>query len=134
MITSTLVVATNVPQPKTGIAGGTITAGELLIGPTTALAAAKSDTLADIGVVGVALTGGAVGQLINYAGNQGDVVTIGATVAHGETYCASANAGKIAPITDKTTGEYIFVLGFTTPGSTTTITLTMQSYGNQTHY
>lgn len=59
---------------------------------------------------GIALGGASNGQPL--AVNKRDPwCQIGATMSNGGIYCASPNAGKIAPAADITTGNYATVLG-----------------------
>jgi len=114
-------------SPGTGngvaAAGVTITAGETLYTNASgqlALSQGTSATLAKC--TGIALNGASPGQPVNYikSGN----LTLNAALTVGITYCVSAaNAGKIAPISDLSSGSYTFILGVAT--TTTNLSLIM---------
>lgn len=74
---------------------------------------------------GIAVSNAAVGQPV--AVQTGGPITIGATVAVGTMYAASATAGGVCPIADLTTGAYPTALGFAT--STTVIQLNLNYSG-----
>lgn len=112
-----------------GTAGAAITAGQTLYIDTAnsnvlklgdANASALTATIA-----GVALHAAASGQPITYqtAGS----ITIGATVAVGTPYVASATAGGIAPAADLATGWRTTVLGVAT--TTAAIELSINNSG-----
>lgn len=112
-ITASSVVNVN-GVPKHGIAGTTITAGQLVYkdaADSNKLKLVDTDAVGGTAAVGVgvALNGGATGQTITYQ-TTGDI-TIGATVAVGEVYVASGTAGGIAPVADLAAGDYTFVVG-----------------------
>ncbi len=105
---------------RTGTAGATIVAGDVLYldSATSTLKLALADTAAKAAAVGIALDGGASGQPIVYLAAGGINPGVGATVAIGTYYCVSDNAaGKIAPLADISAEKYITGLGF---GTTTT--------------
>lgn len=98
-------------QTGTGIAGTTITAGQVvyLNAATGKLELADADTYAEAVCKGIALNGGSLDQPIKY--QYGGEITIGATVALGGTYVVATTAGGIAPIADLATGDYVTILG-----------------------
>lgn len=110
-------------KTSTGIAGATITAGQVVyLDAATGkylLTDADSATVAARSVTGVALHGSLNNQPLTI--QTGGDITIGATVAPGVGYYSSATAGGIAPVADNTTGVYPTFLGFGT--STTVIKL-----------
>jgi hypothetical protein len=104
----------------TGLAGATITAGQVVYldssTSTYKLADINSATAAVRVPVGIALNGAASGQPVTV--QTGGQVTIGATIAAGVFYYASGTAGGIRPVADNTTGDYPAVVGF---GVSTTV-------------
>lgn len=101
-----------------GIAGATVTAGQVLYEDTAdanklKLADANSATAAVRAVKGIALHGASAGQPLRYAKTGARVrLTTGSAVgAAGATAIASTNAGGMAPITDNAAGTYVTVLG-----------------------
>lgn len=101
----------NQTQVKTGTAGGTITAGQVLYANTSGnLVAAQADAASTDEVAGIALHGASSGQPIAYA--IGGDLNPGATVVVGMVYALSAAAaGGIAPYADLTSGQYVSFLG-----------------------
>lgn len=112
-VTATAVLPATGAVILTGIAGGTIVAGQPIYEDGAAgsvLKAAQGTTLAASKVVGIALNGGAIGQRIQYI--QSGNLTINAVLVAGQTYVASAAAaGGIAPLVDLTTGHFPAILG-----------------------
>lgn len=112
------VAAASGAPTKDGIAGATIVAGDVLYVDATdgnKLKRAVDSALASAAAVGVALNGGANGQPIRY--QTGGGINPGGTVAVGETYFVSRNAGKIAPDIDVLTGVFRTALGIGTTTS-----------------
>lgn len=112
-ITATSVVAGVNAAKTTGIAGATITAGQLVYLDASdgryKLADANGSGTAIKEVQGVALHGAASGQPLTIQ-RQG-TVTIGATVAVGTIYALSATAGGIAPVADLASGHVVSIVG-----------------------
>jgi len=110
-VTATSVVPYANEQTAVGVAGETITAGQVvyLNSTTGKLMKADADTAAESVCKGIALNGGALNQPIKY--QYGGEITIGATVAVGTVYVVSATAGGIAPLADLTSGDYVSILG-----------------------
>lgn len=110
-VTATSVVPYANEQTAVGVAGETITAGQVvyLNSTTGKLMKADADTAAESVCKGIALNGGSLGQPVKY--QYGGEITIGATVAVGTTYVVSATAGGIAPVADLTTGDYVSHVG-----------------------
>jgi hypothetical protein len=108
-----------------GIAGGTITAGQAIYEDGAAgsvLKAAQGTTLAASRVVGIALNGGAIGQRIAYI--QSGNLAVGTILTVGQTYVTSAAvAGSIAPLADLTTGHFPAILGIATTTSNLKVSL-----------
>lgn len=101
----------------TGVAGTTITAGQLLYkdsGDSNKLKLADANGTGDALVVaGIALCGASAGQPVTYATRDADL-TIGATVAIGDVLIASGTAGAIAPVADLASGMYATVVAVAT--------------------
>jgi hypothetical protein len=94
-----------------GIAGATITAGQLVHRNTTSgkfvLSDADGSGLKQ--VLGVALNGASDGQPLSV--QTGGDITIGATVTAGTTYYASPTAGGICPLADVASGDDPIIIG-----------------------
>ncbi len=111
------VTAANV-RPKSGAtvqpltAGGTITAGDVVYQDSADSSKAKradTTTAAKAAAVGIAVTNAATDEIVYVltAGN----IDVGGTLAVGEIYTCSDNAGKIAPAADNGTGDFVTILG-----------------------
>jgi len=106
-------------QTKTGIAGGTITAGQPLYADaadSNKVKAADSNVSAALAaVVGIAAHGATLDQPITYFVPLGDF-NPGASVTIGETYYLSETVGGIQPSADLGTGEFVtpLFIGVTT--------------------
>lgn len=128
-ITATSVVPGSGATVVEGIAGASITAGQVLYldssTSTYKLADCNSATAAVRSPVGIALNGAASGQTVGVL-TKGPI-TIGATVAAGVTYFLSGTAGGIRPAADNTTGDYVTILGIGT--STTVIDVKIHESG-----
>lgn len=111
-ITAANVLASATARTVTGVAGATITAGQPLYIDTADGNALKpaQNTSTKSAFVGIALHAAADGQPITYCSRDEDF-TIGATVAVGQVYILSDNAGGIAPISDAGSGDFIVVVG-----------------------
>ncbi len=95
-VTATSVLPGSDANIADGIAGASITAGQVLYldSTTNTLKLAQCDgTTAEATVAGIAMNGGATGQTIRYA--KGGTITIGGTIAAGTPYVVSATAGGI---------------------------------------
>ena len=90
------------------IAGGTITAGQVVRLSGANVIAAVNDTAANAAAYGIALNGGGSGQPIAVQ-RDGDI-TIGGTVAVGKIY-ALGTAGGIIPVDDIAGSEFITIIG-----------------------
>jgi hypothetical protein len=101
---------------EVGIAGATITAGQVVYKDSTdanKLKLAQADgTAAEVAAAGVALHGATANQPLAYA--TGGTMNVGATTAKTTTYCVSATAGGIAPQADLTSGQRICQVGYAT--------------------
>lgn len=112
-ITAANVVASAGAKKVNGVAGETITAGQLVYkDPTTGKylkADADSATVAARTPSALALHGASLNQPLTVQ-TSGDV-TIGATLTAGLAYYASGTAGGICPVADLTTGKYVTLVG-----------------------
>ena len=108
-VTAANVVAGANAKKVTGVAGGTVTAGQTLyadsadsfkLKPGDANASSVTAKIA-----GIALHGASSGQPLTYV-HEDDDFTPGATLTTGTIYVASATAGGLAPVADLTTGWY----------------------------
>lgn len=117
-ITAASVKKGNNAQTARGIAGVTITAGQVVyLNPATGkVELADANTVGQAQVKGVALHGALADQPVEY--QYGGEMYIGASVTVGLIYCLSATAGAIAPSADLTSGDYTTILGV---ASTTSI-------------
>ena len=86
---------------------------------------ADADTLAEATGIGISLTSCATDEYVLFA-KTGDV-DLGATLAVATTYVISTNVGKIAPIGDLTTGDYVSILG--TASTTATLKMSIDNTG-----
>jgi hypothetical protein len=113
VITAANVVAGAGAKTLHGIAGATVTAGQVVYrDPTTRkflLADADSGTAAAREPAGIALNGASLNQPLTII-TEGDI-NLGATLTVGATYYLSGTAGGIAPAADVSTGEFVTVLG-----------------------
>lgn len=111
----TITAANVAPQTgyksRQGIAGETIDAGECVYIDT---ADSNKIKLADNGasataeVAGIAINSASTGNEVSYI--YSGTIDIGSGVGKGEVYVVSATAGKIAPVADLATGEYLSIL------------------------
>ena len=128
-VTATAVLPATGAVIHTGIAGGTIVAGQPIYedgSASSVLKAAQGTTAVLANVVGIALNGGAIGQRIQYikTGN----LTMNAVLVAGQTYVVSAAAaGGIAPIADLGSGNFPTILGIAI--STTVLKVDIQVGG-----
>ena len=96
-------------------AGATITAGQpVYLDPSDSNKAktAVTTNATTANCAGIALHGASNGQDLRII--TGGTVNIGATVAVGEVYVLSDNAGGIAPDADNGAGDYVTILGIGT--------------------
>lgn len=111
-ITAANVIAASTVQKRAGIAGATVTAGQVVHRDATTGRYVLSDADAvGIGAVtefAIALNGAANGQPLQVA-LRGDV-TLGGMTA-GTSYYLSPNPGGIAPRADVVTGDNVILLG-----------------------
>lgn len=112
-ITAANVIAASTARKKTGVAGATITAGQVVhISPTTSryiVSDADAAGIGDVTEFAIALNGASDGQPLQVA-NSGDI-TLGAVMTAGTAYYLSATAGGIAPVADILSGDNVILLG-----------------------
>lgn len=112
-VSSDNVVASSSAWQVIGVAGVTITAGQLLyldIDGTYKLAIAT--TLAEADFKGVALCNSSPGQPVVLARYDSDLDIGNASLDKGEIYCVSATvAGAVAPVSDLIAGDYVTIVG-----------------------
>jgi hypothetical protein len=111
-ITAANVVAGEDVSIEAGIAGATITAGQVVYRDTADSKYKLADadgTSALRSPRGIALNGASNGQPLSILRN-GDI-TIGATMTAGLAYYLSDEPGGICPLADLATGDYIVLVG-----------------------
>jgi len=95
---------------KTGLAGETITAGMTVYLKSDGLLwKAKALTAAEAAAAGITLNGAAAGQPIQYV--QAGGIDPGATVVVGVVYGVTDTAGGIGDVAERTTPDFVTVLG-----------------------
>ena len=119
VITAASVVAGSGAKKVSGTAGATITAGQVVYleaaTKTYKLADTDSATAEVRSPAGIALHAAASGQPLTVLTS--GPVTIGATVAVGDVYYLSGNAGGLAPLADVAAGDYPCIIGICTSTS-----------------
>lgn len=96
-------------QQGEGIAGATITAGQVVRKDTDGkLVLASDNSATNAAAEGIALNGASDGQPLKY--HRSGLIDLGATIAVGKVYVLSTS-GAIAPVDDIAGGEYITVIG-----------------------
>lgn len=132
-VTASNVVGGAGAPTKTGTAGATIAAGDVVYLDTTTTGKwqlADSDAASAAARGGTANTGIALNSA---AANQplvvqtGGPVTLGAVLTPGSAYYLSGTAGKICPLADVSGGEYYVLLGLA--ASTSVLNLDVQYSG-----
>ena len=112
-ITAANVVKGSNARTQAGIAGATITAGQLVYKDAATgkylLSDADSATAAARSVTGIALNGASLNQPVDV--QIGGDITIGGTLTANTVYVLSGTAGGLAPLADLSTGEYLVVIG-----------------------
>lgn len=128
-ITAANVVAGSDAVTENGIAGATITAGQLVYLDSSTnkygLADSNSATAAVRVVRGIALHASLANQPLTI--QRSGSITIGATMTAGVTYYASDTPGGICPVADVGAGEYSTVIGMAS--STTVLVVAIQASG-----
>lgn len=124
-ITAANVVPGSNAKTETGVAGATITAGQVVYKDSAdnkfKLADTDSATAAARSPYGIALNGASANQplTVQISGS----ITIGAAVTAGVFYYLSGTAGGICPVADVAAGDYPCVIGPATSASLMNITL-----------
>ncbi|WP_420406921.1 hypothetical protein [Hoeflea sp.] len=112
-ITAANVIAAGGANVENGVAGATITQGEVVYRDTSTskfgLADCDSATANVRVAYGIALNGASDGQPLRVL-KSGDI-TIGATLTIGAAYYLGATAGEIVPYADLVEDDYIVFLG-----------------------
>ena len=112
-ITAANVIADSSARLRTGTAGATITAGQIVyLDPTDnryKLADCDSATAAVRSPAGMALHGALSGQPLTIA--EGGPVALGAILTAGVAYYLSPTAGGVCPVADLSAGDYPTILG-----------------------
>ena len=128
-ITAANVIAGSGAKIVHGTAGASVTAGQVLYLDSAAgtykLADTDSATVAARSPAGIALHASATNQPI--AVLTAGPITIGATVAVGDAYYLSGNAGGLAPVADVAAGDYPCIMGICT--STSVLNVNIQEAG-----
>jgi hypothetical protein len=118
-ITAANVLAGSGAKKASGTAGASITAGQVVYLDSAdnkyKLADTDSGTAAARSPVGIALHAAANNQPL--AVLTSGPITIGATVAVGDVYYLSGNAGGLAPFADVAAGDYPCIIGICTSTS-----------------
>jgi hypothetical protein len=128
-ITAANVAAGAAARKSSGIAGATITAGQLLYQDPADLLLKLADS--DAGTapprspVGIALHGASSGQPVAYLVE--GPCTIGAALTAGVAYYASPTAGGISPVADLVAGNYPTIVGIA--ASTTVLDVRLHPSG-----
>ncbi|MBB5664747.1 hypothetical protein GGE68_002944 [Rhizobium leguminosarum] len=134
VITAANVVAGASAQTKTGIAGATIAAGDIVYLDSTTTGkwqladsdAAAAEARGLTGNIGMALNSAALNQPVVVA-MPGTQVTVGAVLTAGTAYYLSDTPGKLCPVADITGGDYFTLMGLA--ASTTVLNLDVQYSG-----
>lgn len=113
-------VIANTTDFRSGTSGGTITAGMPIYvdsNDSNKVKACIANTNTTANCSGIALTGSSNNQPIRYVTGPCNI-NLGATLSVGQSYYVSANtAGKIFPVSDLATNNYVTFLGVATNGS-----------------
>ncbi len=109
--------------------GGTVSAGQPVAKSSGKYVAADANASATLAAAeGIALTPG-VADGYGVIALNGSVILVGTTMVVGTTYLVSRTAGGIMPDADRTTGDYVTVLG--TAATTTQLDLAIKATGIQ---
>ncbi len=112
-ITASAVLAAASAVTETGVAGATITAGQMVYRDTADRKYKLADANGASALIrtprGIALNGGSDGQPLTIA-REGDI-TMNAVLTEGVAMYLSDTAGGICPVADVGSGEYATVLG-----------------------
>lgn len=128
-ITAANVVAGGGARISVGLAGATITAGQVVYLDTSTntykLADCDSATAAARSPAGIALNGASANQPLDVL--TAGPITIGGTLTAGTAYYLSGTAGGICPVADLGSGDYPTIIGIAT--STTVLDVKLHESG-----
>jgi len=119
-ITAASVQVASTVRLSRGVAGAAIAAGDALYVDTSdsnKLKLAIATSAAAAVFAGIATHAALAGQPVQYI--PAGAITIGATLVIGTVYVVSATAGKICPVADLVSGNYLTIIGM--PSSTTVL-------------
>jgi hypothetical protein len=110
-ISSSLVQPTETAPFETGVCGAAFNAGETgyLDGSVNRWKLAVASAQNSAAARGIATGNYSTGQVGRF--QTAEELNLGGGVTEGEVYAVSVNAGKIAPIADVTTGNWVTTLG-----------------------
>ena len=105
-------------------AGEAIDAGEAIYldSSTSTMKLSDADGSATSACIGIAVNSAATGQPVQWI-KTGNTITLSSNFTIGQVYVVSGTAGKIAPYSDLTTGDYVTILGVATTASTLKLTI-----------
>lgn len=107
--------------------GGTVSVGQPVVKSAGKYVAADANASAALAAAeGVAMTPG-VSDGYGVVAFSGSIILVGTTMTVGETYLVSDTAGGIMPNADRSTGDYVTILG--TASSTTQLDLAIKATG-----
>lgn len=118
-INAAALAPTGTTQTAQGTCAAAISQGQPVYMDATSgnlLKPCANGAIASAQAVGIALNAAQPGQPVSYA--IGGDLTFGSGLTRGTVYCISANSGKIAPVADLVTGNYVTVLGVATGAGT----------------
>lgn len=122
-ITAASVIAGADAARESGTAGATVAAGDVVYLASATkkwmLADADSATAEARKAIGIALNGAALNQPVDVL--TGGDVTLGAVLTAGTSYFLSDEPGKICPLADLATGDYVCLLGLAKSTSVLTV-------------
>lgn len=125
-VTAASVVKVAGANVEVGVAGATITAGQVLyLDSNNLLQLADADASGKTTVAGIALHGASANQPLAYL--TGGDLTFNAVLTSGTIYTLSDTAGGIRPAVDDNSGDTISVLGVAT--STTNLRVKIHNSG-----
>lgn len=131
-VTAASVVAGSNAVTEQGLAGATITAGQLVYRDSTTGRYLKADSNAASAEIrtprGVALNGASDGQPL--AIHRSGDITIGATLTAGIAYYLSDTPGGICAVADVGSGEYVVLLGVAKSASVLAFSVTYTGVAN----
>ncbi len=123
-ITAANVASGSNATTRSGRAGATVTAGQLVYLDTASgtFKLSDADATGAKQVTGIALNGAASGQPLTV--QTGGDITIGATLTPGASYWLSGTPGGVAPEADLGSGEQVILVGLAKSASVLTLRIT----------